>query len=124
MTSSAPVTPQDSISAGFAFDAAGAIKVIDAAPQSFANGFGFYAGALCTSSGPTASYNSGLPFTADGRLVTDPAGAIIGFESGAPVTSTGIAVSTGGLPPVASFELREDGGFELREDGGKERREG
>jgi len=123
MTSSASVTPLDSVSGALAFDQAGAVKVVLATPETYANGLGFYANAVCTGSGPVATYSHRLAFNALRQLIVDAVGAITAYSSGLPFTALGLAVTTVGTVPVISYELREDNSKELREGSGFELRE-
>lgn len=97
--------PGDFFNSGIAMTPAGAVRVTSgSAPQVFNNGFGMMnIGALCIAPGGViAIYQAGLPFTADGRLVTQlnqiPASSDP-FVGGVRVGPLGGVYTTDATPP-------------------------
>jgi len=70
--SATPPTLQDGYLGGIAHSPDGQVRIAAVTPSVFTNGFGLTnTGQLCVAPGGTiANYAMGLPFTSDGRLVT------------------------------------------------------
>ena len=110
LTTVAAPSGTSSYNGGVASAANGALHIVAATPSVFVNGFGVsHTGQLCTAAGGAiASYQGGLPFTSNGRLVTQEnltPGANDPFVGGIRVGPLGGVYTVTDTPPVNSLPV-------------------